>query len=158
MEDVICSCSTANSCDNEVCSKCGEGLKGDCATCNYRENITFVKAGVCQGHILDDCEEIKEKFQILLKPIYWRFNVMCIGSIILGILVFFAFDYLLPPMSYKLLAGICVGVTISAMSLCFICLWVYEKVHDFRQTLIANYKKSNPTEAELLEKVGWKIL
>ncbi len=156
-EDVICGCGTINLYSNKFCFDCGKSLKGVCVICNREENITFVEAGVCQWHVLDDCEENKEKFGILVNSIFLRYVAMFFGSLVLASLVGAIAFYFLPQNlnRYGAVFGGCVVIILSFL---YVSSWRHKKMYGSHQTLIANYKKSNPTEAKLLEKVGWKIL
>ena len=157
MEDVICSCGTTNSYDNEVCSKCGGGLKGTCSTCNRQENITFVEERVCMWSVLEDCDNISEAFEIRLGSILWRYSLMIIGALAFASLISAIVVYFTPP-EFKFAGSIISGGLTLFILIYFVFSWRLKKVYGFRQTLIQNYKKNHPTEAELLEKVGWKIL
>ena len=158
MEDVICSeCNIVNGYHHNYCFHCGIHLKGTCTTCNREENITFVEAGVCQWHVLEDREELKEKFGILVNSIFLRYVAMFFGSLVLaGLVGAIAFYYL--PQNLNRYVAVFGGCVVIILSFLYVSLWRHKKMYGSQQTLIANYKKSNPTEAELLEKVGWKIL
>ena len=158
MEDVICSeCNKVNGYHHNYCFHCGVSLKGTCETCNREENITFVKAGVCQWHVLDDCEEIKEKFGILVNSIFLRYVAMFFGSLVLVSLVgAIAFYYL--PQNLNRYVAVFGGCVVIILSFLYASSWRHKKMYDSHQTLIENYKKSHSMETELLEKVGWKIL
>ena len=157
MEDVICSCGVVNPYSNENCSSCKKILKGTCATCNCQENITFVEANVCMWSVREDCEDISEAFEIRIDSISWCYGLMILGVLASTSLISTAIVYFIPS-ELKTIGVIIIGGVILFVSLYFVFLWRLNKINSFRQTLIENYKKSHPKEAELLERVGWKIL
>ena len=161
MEDVICpECNTVNGYHNNYCSNCGVSLKGTCVTCNREENVTFVEAGVCQWHVLEDREELKERFKILNDSLHSRFLVLFFGAMAISVLVSVV-SYDLLPLNLRESGAMIGGFGIYIFSACYLSLLMSKRIksiNSISQTEISNFKESHPTEAELLERVGWKIL
>ena len=158
MEDVICpKCNKVNSYTHNFCSGCGDKLKGTCATCNMEENITFVEAGVCQLHVLEDREEFSEKLKILIDSVHSRFIVLSFGAMAISVLVCVV-SYHFLPLNLKESGAMIIGSGTFILPAYFISLWRNKRIGNIWQTLTSNFKESHTTEDKLLKKVGWKIL
>ena len=158
MEDVICSsCNVVNGYHNNYCFHCGIHLKGTCATCNREENVTFVEAEVCQWHVLEDCEELKEKLKILTDQVRSRGLLLILGSFIVYPLITVVTHRLFQDLNMSIWI-VCSLAVVFSFVLYFYFSWINKRIESIRHTLTSNFKESHSKEAELLEKVGWKIL